>query len=154
MSLILCFVLDQNFNIALGEEEKTGHSLSSSVQTTQINSLHLHKSSKHIAMVSTSISDVHRILLRRSFLQDDWDLIYNLSELSLVKVLELFSVSVVNILHKNLSIPVTAKFRVFPTVQKTVEYAKMLEQAGAQILTCHGRAREQRGHRSVFLAET
>ncbi|KAF5352603.1 hypothetical protein D9756_006316 [Leucocoprinus leucothites] len=64
-----------------------------------------------------------------AFLQDDWDLIYKL----------------INILHTNLSIPVTAKFRVFPTVEKTVAYAKMLESAGAQILTCHGRIREQRG---------
>ncbi|KIK61914.1 hypothetical protein GYMLUDRAFT_42334 [Collybiopsis luxurians FD-317 M1] len=64
-----------------------------------------------------------------AFLQDDWDLIYKL----------------INTLHVNLSIPVTAKFRVFPTVEKTVEYAKMLERAGAQILTCHGRIREQRG---------
>ncbi|KAF9045410.1 dihydrouridine synthase-domain-containing protein [Panaeolus papilionaceus] len=64
-----------------------------------------------------------------SFLQDDWDLIYKL----------------INILHVNLSIPVTAKFRCFPTVEKTVEYAKMLERAGAQIITCHGRLREQRG---------
>ncbi|KXN86804.1 tRNA-dihydrouridine(16/17) synthase [NAD(P)(+)]-like protein [Leucoagaricus sp. SymC.cos] len=64
-----------------------------------------------------------------SFLQDDWELIHKL----------------INILHTNLSIPVTAKFRVFPTVEKTVAYAKMLENAGAQTLTCHGRIREQRG---------
>ncbi|KAF9254478.1 Dus-domain-containing protein [Marasmius fiardii PR-910] len=64
-----------------------------------------------------------------AFLMDDLDLVYRL----------------INILHENLSIPVTAKFRVFPTVEKTVEYAKMLERAGAQILTCHGRLREQRG---------
>ncbi|KAK7037637.1 tRNA dihydrouridine synthase [Paramarasmius palmivorus] len=64
-----------------------------------------------------------------AFLMEDWDLIYRL----------------INTLHENLSIPVTAKFRVFPTVEKTVEYAKMLESAGAQILTCHGRLREQRG---------
>ena len=51
----------------------------------------------------------------------------------------------VNTLHTNLSIPVVAKFRVFPDVEKTVEYAKMLEKAGAQILQCHGRIREQRG---------
>ena len=57
--------------------------------------------------------------------------------------------SIVNNLHQNLSVPVTAKFRVFPTVEKTVAYAKMLESAGAQILTCHGRIREQRGQNSV-----
>lgn len=64
-----------------------------------------------------------------AYLQDDWDLIYR----------------IINTLHTNLNIPVTAKFRVFPDVEKTVEYAKMLERAGAQILTCHGRTREQRG---------
>ncbi|KAI0311881.1 hypothetical protein OF83DRAFT_1087394 [Amylostereum chailletii] len=64
-----------------------------------------------------------------AFLQDDWDLIYNL----------------IHTLHENLSVPVTAKFRVFPTVEKTVAYAQMLERAGAQILACHGRLREQRG---------
>ncbi|KAJ7765667.1 Dus-domain-containing protein [Mycena metata] len=65
-----------------------------------------------------------------AFLQDDWDLIFNL----------------INTLHKNLAVPVTAKFRIFPSIEKTVEYAQMLERAGAQILTCHGRLREQRGH--------
>jgi tRNA-dihydrouridine synthase 1 len=68
-----------------------------------------------------------------SFLQDEWDLIYKL----------------INTLHTNLSVPVTAKFRVFPSLEKTVEYAKMLERAGAQILTCHGRMREQRGQNTV-----
>jgi hypothetical protein len=31
----------------------------------------------------------------------------------------------VNALHRNLDAPVTAKFRVFPTVEKTIEYARM-----------------------------
>jgi hypothetical protein len=44
--------------------------------------------------------------------------------------------------------PVTAKFRVFSTVEKTVEYAKMLERAGAQILTAMG-VHEQRGQLSA-----
>ncbi|EKM61579.1 uncharacterized protein PHACADRAFT_180678 [Phanerochaete carnosa HHB-10118-sp] len=52
----------------------------------------------------------------------------------------------INNLHKNLSISVTAKFRVFPTVEKTAEHVKILESASAWILTCHGRTREQRGH--------
>ncbi|KAG8219004.1 putative poly(A) polymerase [Butyriboletus roseoflavus] len=64
-----------------------------------------------------------------AFLMDDWNLIYKL----------------INTLHRELKVPVTAKFRVFPTAEKTVEYARMLERAGAQILTCHGRLREQRG---------
>lgn len=64
-----------------------------------------------------------------SYLQDEWDLVYKL----------------VNTLHENLSVPVTAKFRIFTDPERTLAYAKMLERAGAQILTVHGRTREQRG---------
>lgn len=64
-----------------------------------------------------------------SFLMEDWDLIAKLIET----------------LHVNLTVPVTAKFRIFPEVEKTVRYAQMMEAAGAQILTCHGRLREQKG---------
>ncbi|KAG8868097.1 hypothetical protein FRB97_002700 [Tulasnella sp. 331] len=67
-----------------------------------------------------------------AYLCEDWDLVYKL----------------INVLHVNLDIPVTAKFRIFSDVDKTVKYAKMMESAGAQILTCHGRTREQRGHKS------
>jgi tRNA-dihydrouridine synthase 1 len=88
-----------------------------------------------------------------SFLQDEWDLIYKLSAFLSVVLYALTERaqrwSSVNTLHMNLSIPVTAKFRVFTSLEQTVEYAKMLERAGAQILTCHGRTREQRGQNTV-----
>ncbi|CDZ97619.1 tRNA-dihydrouridine synthase [Phaffia rhodozyma] len=64
-----------------------------------------------------------------AFLMEQPDLIYSL----------------INKLHNELDIPVTAKFRCFPEVEKTVEYARMLERAGAQILTIHGRTREMKG---------
>lgn len=67
-----------------------------------------------------------------SWLQEDWPLIFSL----------------INTLHINLKIPVTAKMRVFPDVERTIAYAQMLEHAGAQIITVHGRTREQKGHKS------
>ncbi|KAL4809304.1 hypothetical protein BDV18DRAFT_131745 [Aspergillus unguis] len=65
-----------------------------------------------------------------AFLQEDWDLIYKL----------------INKLHTELSVPVTAKFRIQETKEKTLEYAKMILSAGASIITLHGRRREQKGH--------
>jgi tRNA-dihydrouridine synthase 1 len=65
-----------------------------------------------------------------AFLQEDWDLIYKL----------------INTLHKELPVPVTAKFRILETKEKTLEYAKMILSAGASIITLHGRRREQKGH--------
>jgi len=65
-----------------------------------------------------------------AFLQDDWDLIYRM----------------INKLHKELPVPVTAKFRILETKERTLEYAKMILSAGASIITVHGRTREQKGH--------
>jgi tRNA-dihydrouridine synthase 1 len=65
-----------------------------------------------------------------AFLQEDWDTIYKL----------------INCLHHELSIPVTAKIRILETKERTLEYAKMILSAGASIITVHGRRREQKGH--------
>ncbi|KAF9970353.1 tRNA-dihydrouridine(16/17) synthase [NAD(P)(+)]-like protein [Actinomortierella ambigua] len=67
-----------------------------------------------------------------SFLMEDWTLI----------------ASMISTLHKYLPVPVTAKIRVFPEAEKTVEYAKMVVDAGAQILVVHGRLREMKGHKT------
>ncbi|EPQ29626.1 uncharacterized protein PFL1_02845 [Pseudozyma flocculosa PF-1] len=67
-----------------------------------------------------------------SFLMEDWPLIFSL----------------INILHINLKVPVTAKMRVYDSVEKTIAYARMLERAGAQIITVHGRTREMKGHKT------
>lgn len=63
-----------------------------------------------------------------AFLQEDWELIYRL----------------INKLHEHLSIPVTAKFRILETRERTLAYAKMILSAGASIITVHGRRREQK----------
>lgn len=67
-----------------------------------------------------------------AFLMDEWDLIHK----------------IIKTLHENLSIPVTAKIRIFPEREKTLDYARMVLDAGAQILTVHGRLREQKGQKT------
>lgn len=67
-----------------------------------------------------------------SFLMEEWDLIHK----------------IINTLHTKLDVPVTAKIRVFPEREKTLEYAKMILDAGAQFLTVHGRLREQKGQKT------
>ena len=54
--------------------------------------------------------------------------------------------AVVEKLAQNLSIPVICKIRILDSYERTLEYAKMIEDAGASILTVHGRTKEQKGH--------
>ncbi|KAK0711080.1 dihydrouridine synthase-domain-containing protein [Lasiosphaeris hirsuta] len=65
-----------------------------------------------------------------AFLQEKQDLIYEL----------------INTLHRELPVPVTAKIRILDTKEATLEYAQNVLRAGASILTVHGRRREQKGH--------
>lgn len=67
-----------------------------------------------------------------SFLQDEWDLIRKIikrcSEVSRV--------------------PIFVKIRVFDCIDRTVDYAKMIQEAGARLITVHGRTRDQKGIKS------
>lgn len=67
-----------------------------------------------------------------AFLQEDQDLVFSL----------------INKLHLNLPVPVTAKIRILETKEKTLAYAQKVLSAGASILTVHGRQREQKGHKT------
>lgn len=64
-----------------------------------------------------------------AFLMDDWPLVHKL----------------IRKLHDNLKCPVTAKIRVYDDWEKSLEYARMVLDAGAQFITVHGRTREMKG---------
>eukprot|EP00698_Gefionella_okellyi_P023621 TRINITY_DN8118_c0_g1_i1.p1 TRINITY_DN8118_c0_g1~~TRINITY_DN8118_c0_g1_i1.p1 ORF type:complete len:358 (+),score=44.15 TRINITY_DN8118_c0_g1_i1:128-1201(+) len=53
--------------------------------------------------------------------------------------------SMVDILHKNLAVPVTCKIRRFATLPETLAYARRIEAAGCQMLGVHGRTRDMKG---------
>lgn len=64
-----------------------------------------------------------------AFLQDEWELLRE----------------IVGRAARELEVPVWCKIRVFGSVDKTVAYARMLEQAGASLIAVHGRTREHKG---------
>lgn len=65
-----------------------------------------------------------------AFLQDEWVLVSR----------------IVSALHAECAVPVWCKIRVYRgDARKTVAYARMLQDAGCQVLAVHGRSREQKG---------
>lgn len=64
-----------------------------------------------------------------SYLQDDWNLIKE----------------IVKVCSSGIKVPLFCKIRIFESVEKTVEYAKIFESSGASLLAIHGRTREQKG---------
>ncbi|KAL9268340.1 tRNA-dihydrouridine(16/17) synthase [NAD(P)(+)]-like-like protein [Drosera capensis] len=57
--------------------------------------------------------------------------------------------SMVQILALNLQVPVSFKIRIFPDLEDTFNYAKMLEEAGCSLLAVHGRTRDQKDQRKI-----
>lgn len=53
-------------------------------------------------------------------------------------------------MHNHLTIPVIAKLRVFPALDKTLAYASHVFGSGAQLVTVHGRTREAKGRLAGF----
>ncbi|KAJ1421149.1 tRNA-dihydrouridine synthase [Sesbania bispinosa] len=52
--------------------------------------------------------------------------------------------SLVEKLASNLQVPVSCKIRLFPNLEDTLKYARMLEEAGCLLLAVHGRTRDEK----------
>lgn len=60
-----------------------------------------------------------------------------MDDLALVK-------SLVEKLATNLTVPVSCKIRLFPVLQDTINYTRLLEDSGCSLIAVHGRTREER----------
>lgn len=54
--------------------------------------------------------------------------------------------SLVEKLATNLAVPVSCKIRTFPQLKDTLNYVKLLEDAGCSLIAVHGRTRDERTH--------
>lgn len=57
--------------------------------------------------------------------------------------------SLVEKLANSLNVPVSCKIRIFPDLQDTIKYAKMLEEAGCALLAVHGRTRDEKDGKKI-----
>ncbi|OMO56613.1 tRNA-dihydrouridine synthase [Corchorus capsularis] len=57
--------------------------------------------------------------------------------------------SLVEKLASNLHVPVSCKIRLFPKLEDTIKYAKMLEDAGCSLLAVHGRTRDEKDGKKI-----
>ena len=57
--------------------------------------------------------------------------------------------SLVEKLASNLQVPVSCKIRIFPRLEDTIAYAKMLEDAGCSLLAVHGRTRDEKDGKKI-----
>lgn len=57
--------------------------------------------------------------------------------------------SLVQKLALNLNVPVSCKIRVFPKLEDTLNYARMLEEAGCSLLAVHGRTRDEKDGKKI-----
>ena len=58
--------------------------------------------------------------------------------------------SLVQKLALNIQVPVSCKIRLFPDLQVTINYAKMLEEAGCSLLAVHGRTRDEKDGKKIW----
>lgn len=68
-----------------------------------------------------------------AYLMEDLDLLHN----------------IVSTLSKNLKIPVTCKSRIYKSFERTIRLYETLVDAGASIITIHGRTRDEKGHSTL-----